>query len=153
MGSGCEAVDETLTAASGGDVRPCQRILPVYGRGLRARWRRLRRRPIDWEACGLAWGHYGGCVSFIPGGYLRAPLVHPLDLWLACCPWWSRRTTCPVGCVARCISTEGPIHDMVFENGEWLLHDVVMEWRFDPCGHTFREVVEEGADDHTAHVG
>lgn len=119
------------------------RIVPDFGYGLRGRWRRLRRRPADWELCGLLWRHVGVCVPFVPGAYLRLPLAHPLDLWLAWRPQWGARR-CPDGCLTRCIGTEGPIHDMTYEDGGWRLHDVVVERWFSPCGHRFRSMFEEG---------
>lgn len=123
------------------DEPGCQRIVAVYGRGLRARWRRWRRRPVDWEVCGLTRRHDGVCVPFVPGYYLRAPFAHPLDLWLAWRPRRGLRWRCPDGCPTRGIDTDGPTHDMQYEDGGWRLHDVIMEWRFTPCGHTFRDIL------------
>lgn len=121
---------------------PCMRIVADYGTGWRARWRRWRRRPVSHVLCGLWWRHAGECVPFVPGEYLRAPLVDPLALWRATSPRRWAVWRCPEGCLLNSVSTEGQIHDMVFEDGGWVLHDVVVEWRFSPCGHTFRDIVE-----------
>lgn len=114
------------------------RIVPVFGYGLRGRWRQVRRRPADWVMCGLVWRHGGACVPFVPGCYLRAPLAHPLDLWLA---WRPRQPPrCPDGCPTRCVDVSDWVHNMTWEDGGWVLYDVAAEWRFTPCGHAFREI-------------
>lgn len=121
------------------------RIVALYGAGLRGRWRQLRRRPADRVLCGLWWHHRGECVPFVPGDYLRAPFMHPLDLWMATSPFrWPGIWRCPDGCPTTCIDTDGPTHDMAFEASGWALHDIVMLWRFSPCDHTFRDVIQAG---------
>lgn len=132
---------------------PCMRTVALYSRGLRGWWQRWRRRPADRVLCGLLWWHEGACVPFVPGEYLRAPLIHPLDLWAVTRPWqrpgpWR----CPEGCLVRAIDAEGPVWDLVVagpgeaaSGGGWAVHDVVTTWRFTPCGHAFRDI---DADQH-----
>lgn len=115
----------------------CQWILPELEPRISRWWRRLRRQRPQWVCCGLYARHDGDHVPFEPGAYLRAPLLHPLEAWNA---WLLHR--CPCGRPLNEWNCEGPIHDMARENGGWILHDVVVEWRFGPCGCVFRDICD-----------
>lgn len=119
------------------DGPQCSCILPEPERRLSRWWRKLRRRPPELVRCGLYARHDGSHVPFDPGVYLRAPLIHPLDAWIA----WKRHR-CPCGRWLSTTATEGPVHDMVYEDGGWVLHDVAIEWRFGPCGCVYRDICD-----------
>lgn len=119
------------------DVPQCPRLVPEIEPPLFRWWRKLRRRRPELVCCGLYARHDGDHVPFDPGVYLRAPLIHPLDRWNA---WRLHR--CPCGRSLYEFSSEGPIHDMQWENDGWVLHDVVMEWQFGPCGCVYRDICD-----------
>lgn len=122
---------------------PCQRIVESY-ESRWARWRRrLRRRPPEWVTCGLFQWHAGHCLPHVAGGYLRPPIIHPLDLPFLPLPMW--RWRCPEGCPTSTVRGHGPTHDMHYDGTSWALNDVAVEVQFSPCGHTFRAICPPAA--------
>ena len=94
-------------------------------------------RILDDGVCELDRGHDGDHLPYVPGYYLPAPIITPLDLLHL--PHWPRRTTCllcrrPV----YSLSSEGPT--LVFREDTGT-SDVEYEWRFGPCGCTGREIL------------
>lgn len=104
--------------------------------------------------CGLIYGHDGDHVPFVPGDYLPAPILHPLDRLLVRVRGHSRVRLCPNGC--------SPLRVLRWIYGNYIadLSEVYWEapsaWhyvddevphvefqvmvRFGPCGCEFREI-------------
>jgi hypothetical protein len=139
----------------------CQRIVAVRTAAGPAWWWWLRRRVARWTVkgwnraheayrCGQFQGHAGECTAYVPGDYLREPIIHPIDLWNI-----SRLGRCPCGVRIGEWSSDGATQDLISTGGEVVQHDVYAPHRFGPCGHEFREILDltdEWLDNNTHSV-
>jgi hypothetical protein len=108
----------------------------------------------DAHPCGLWWRHDGEHVPFV-GDYLPPPLLHPLDARLVPIRARETGTACPNGHGGRWFEpfpgrrwwiepsyqVEATTALRHFVDGHWLAPQTELEWRFEPCGCTFREIV------------
>ena len=109
---------------------------------------------VDGETrCGLWCGHDGDHVPYMPGEYLRAPLLHPLDavkllVWgIERCPLcgasvafdpWANVVTGAYCEGPTCVwRLNGPRTWIVGPESQW-----EYEWKFEPCGCEGRELLQ-----------